>query len=127
MTVMESESPARSLRPTRLRRLAPVALVAVLVCAPGAAQARKLLLTCQDGSHKYTVSYDTLSRKLATTHKDFYRDLEVERVQEDGEGVMVWGVMRLGTATRNILVHFGAQKWARHFRGYNETWTNSCI
>lgn len=127
MTVMESESPARSLRPTRLRRLAPVALVAVLVCAPGAAQARKLLLTCQDGSHKYTVSYDTLSRKLATTHKDFYRDLEVERVQEDGEGVMVWGVMRLGTATRNILVHFGAQKWARHFRGYNETWTNACI
>ena len=127
MTVMESESPARSLRPTRLRRLAPVALVAVLVCAPGAAQARKLLLTCQDGSHKYTVSFDTLARKLATTHKDFNRDLEVERVQEDGEGVMVWGVMRLGTATRNILVHFGAQKWARHFRGYNETWTNSCI
>lgn len=103
------------------------ALGVVVVLAPAPAQARKLLLTCQDSKQKYQITYDTLARTLTTTHKDFYQKLDVERVQEEAEGVLIWGAMRLGTATRNILVHFGKQKWVRHFRGYDETWTDSCI
>ena len=103
------------------------ALIVVTVLSPAPAQARKLLLTCQDSKQKYQITYDTLTRTLTTTHKDFQQKLDVERVQEEAGGVLVWGAMRLGAATRNILVHFGNQKWARHFRGYDETWMDSCI
>jgi hypothetical protein len=103
------------------------ALGVVALLAPAPAQARKLLLTCQDSKQKYQITYDTLARTLTTTHKEFYQKLDVERVQEEAEGVLVWGAMRLGSATRNILVHFGKQKWVRHFRGYDETLTDSCI
>jgi len=103
------------------------ALALGVFLTPASAQARKLLLTCQDSKQKYQITYDTLARTLTTTHKEFYQKLEVERVQEEADGVLIWGSMRLGTATRNILIHFGKQRWVRHFRGYDETWTDSCI
>jgi hypothetical protein len=137
MTIATGDGPsqAASLRPKKARAqtrsharlLASCGAFALaLALAPAPAQAKKLLLTCQDAKHKYQITYDTLARTLATTHREF-RSLDVERLQENEDGVLVWGAMRLGAATRNILVNFGKQKWVRHFRGYDETWTDACI
>jgi hypothetical protein len=106
-------------------------LACVAICLSFAfnkAQAKKLLLTCMDGTQKYDVTFDTVSKTITTTHRLFKRPITTERYEEhDDAHLLVWGVMDLGTARRNFLAHFGREKWVKHFTGYNDVTTHECI
>jgi hypothetical protein len=92
------------------------------------AHAKKLLLTCTDGKQKYDVTFDTVTKKITTTHRQFTRPVATERFQEHDDGhLLVWGMMDLGTTKRNFLAHFGREKWVKHFTGYNDVTTHDCI
>lgn len=92
------------------------------------AEAKKLLLTCVDGKQKYEVTFDTVTKNIATTHRLFTRPVYAERFEEHDDGhLLVWGVMDLGTTKRNFLAHFGREKWVKHFTGYNDVTTHECI
>ena len=92
-------------------------------------EAKVLRLTCTDAATrtKYEFSYDTARNTLATTHREFTDPVEVEKVQEEPDGLLVWGMMRLRPATKNVLLRFGKEKWAVHFFGYNEQRKDSCV
>jgi hypothetical protein len=51
----------------------------------------------------------------------------VEKTQTNENGILVWGVMRLRPAAKSILLHFGKEKWAVHFSGYNDQRKDSCV
>lgn len=91
------------------------------------AEAKTLLLTCQQGKTKYEVRYDTVRNTLKTNHRDFDKPLIVEKTQANEDGLLVWGEMPMGPATKNLLVHFGKEKWAMHFWGYDDKRKDSCI
>lgn len=93
------------------------------------AQAKVLRLTCTDGATraKYDVAFDQARHTLITTHKDFTKAIDVEKVQTNEDGILVWGMMNLGPASKNVLVHFGKEKWALHFSGYNDQRKDSCV
>lgn len=100
-----------------------------LLAITGAAEAKILRLTCTDAATKakYEVAYDDGRNTLTTTHKDFTSPLEVEKTQTNENGVLVWGVMRLRPAAKSILLHFGKEKWAVHFSGYNDQRKDFCV
>lgn len=91
--------------------------------------AKTLLLTCTDAATKakYEFVYDDARNTLTTTHKDFTKPLAVEKTQQDGDGLLVWGVMPLGPSTKNVLLQFGKERWAMHFSGYDEKRKDSCL
>jgi hypothetical protein len=93
------------------------------------ADAKVLRLTCTDAASKskYEFAYDTARRTLTSTHKDFTRPLEVQKTQDNVDGLLVWGEMPLGPATKNVLLHFGKEKWAVHFFGYDEKRKDACV
>ena len=111
----------------------PVQLLVALCGAATAlafpAEAKTLRLTCTDAAThaKYEIAYDDMRNTITTTHKDFNKALQVEKTQKDDDGLLVWGVMPLGPATKNILVQFGKEKWATHFWGYDDKRKDSCI
>ena len=109
------------------KRLIVVCGALIGLSAP--AEAKVLRLTCTDATTrtKYEFSYDTARKTLATTHREFTEPVEVEKVQEEPDGLLVWGMMRLRPATKNVLLHFGKEKWAVHFFGYNEQRKDSCV
>ncbi len=92
------------------------------------AGAKTLSLTCRtsDG-YKYEVAYDTNRKALTTTHKLFNKKIEIERMEENDAGTLVWGVMNNGPSKANLLVHFGKQRWARRFTGYTQQDTVACL
>jgi len=106
-----------------------VAGSAALIAITGVAEAKILRLTCTDAATKakYDVAYDDGRNTLTTTHKDFTSPLEVEKTQTNENGILVWGVMRLRPAAKSILLHFGKEKWAVHFSGYNDQRKDSCV
>ena len=108
--------------------LRPVLLALVLTLAASSAQAKTLLLTCQDARHKYEVTFDTISKKITTTHRLFSRPVSTERFEEhDDEHLLVWGVMDMGNSKRNFLAHFGRERWVKHFTGYSDVSTDDCL
>lgn len=112
------------MNPSVMKRLFACA-IPLLLALP--AEAKTLLLTCQQGKTKYEVRYDTVRNTLKTNHRDFDKPLIVEKTQENEDGLLVWGEMPLGPATKNLLVHFGKEKWAMHFWGYDDKRKDSCI
>ena len=110
-------------------KLLAIALAALyLSLSTSDAQAKKLLLTCMDGKQKYEVTFDTVTKNIATTHRLFTRPVTTERFEEHDHGhLLVWGVMDLGTTKRNFFAHFGREKWVKHFTGYNDVATHECI
>ena len=99
---------------------------ASLVCASPVA-AKTLLLTCQDGKTRYEVSYDTARNTMSSTHRDFTQTINVEKTQENEDGLLVWGSMPQRPSAKNLLVHFGKEKWAMHFWGYDDKRKDPCI
>ena len=95
----------------------------------GGAEAKILRLTCTDAATraKYEFAYDSARNTLTTTHRDFTHPMEIEKVQEEQDGILVWGMMRQRPATKNVLLRFGKEKWAIHFFGYNEKRTDACV
>lgn len=104
-----------------------LSILLLLLALP--AHAKTLRLTCTDGATKakYEFAFDTNRKALTTTHKDFTKPMVVEKTQEDEDGLLVWGVMPLGPATKNVLVQFGKERWAVHFSGYDEKRKDSCV
>ena len=109
------------------KRLIAVSGALIGLLAP--AEAKVLRLTCTDAASrmKYEFSYDTARNTLSTTHREFTEPVEVEKVQDETDGLLVWGMMRLRPATKNVLLRFGKEKWAIHFFGYNEQRKDSCV
>lgn len=91
------------------------------------AEAKTLLLTCQQGQTKYEVRYDTVRNIMTSTHRDFTETIKVEKTQENEDGLLVWGSMPQRPSAKNLLVHFGKEKWAMHFWGYDDKRKDSCI
>ena len=99
--------------------------LALLLALP--AEAKTLLLTCQQGKTKYEVRYDTARNTMTSTHRDFTETILVEKTQENEDGLLVWGSMPQRPSAKNLLVHFGKEKWALHFSGYNDQRKDSCV
>ena len=101
---------------------------ALLALAP-TADAKVLRLTCTDAKSqaKYEFAFDETRRTLTTTHKDSTKPVDLEKVQTNQDGILVWGMMNMGPATKNVLVQFGKEKWALHFSGYNDQRKDSCV
>ena len=106
-----------------------VAGSALILALAGSAEAKVLRLTCTDQATraKYDIAYDDVRNALTTTHKDFTKPLVLEKTQTNEDGILVWGMMALGPASKNLLVHFGKEKWALHFSGYNDQRKDSCV
>lgn len=111
------------------RFLAFIGSSLVIFALASPASAKTLRLTCTDGvtKAKYEFAYDSNRNALTTTHKDFTKPLVVEKTQDNGDSLLVWGVMPLGPATKNVLLSFGKEKWATHFLGYDEKRKDSCV
>jgi len=106
-----------------------VAGCTALLALATTAEAKVLRLTCTDSATraKYEFAFDEARNTMTTTHKDFTKPVDLEKVQTNQDGVLVWGMMHLGPATKNVLVHFGKEKWALHFSGYNDQRKDSCV
>ena len=102
-----------------------VAILAFLTCT--SAQARVLLLICQSGNLKYEVRFDTIRQTVTTNHPRFKRPLRVEQMKEDEDGLLLWANMTDGPSQANFLAYWGKTRWVRHFQGYDQTFTDTCL
>ena len=110
--------------------LTPYALLTIVhltAIALGAGDVVAALLATRIPKNRLGPHEDTVRNTLKTNHRDFDKPLIVEKTQENEDGLLVWGEMPLGPATKNLLVHFGKEKWAMHFWGYDDKRKDSCI
>ena len=63
--------------------------LALLLALP--AEAKTLLLTCQEGKTKYEVRYDTVRNIMTSTHRDFKERIDVEKTQENEDAAAPLG------------------------------------
>ena len=103
-------------------------IAGAIAMVPLQASAKVLSLTCRTGDgYKYEIAYDTNRKALTTTHKLFVKKIEIERMEENAAGILVWGVMNNGPSTTNLLVQFGKHRWAKRFSGYTQQDTDTCL
>ncbi len=105
-----------------------IVIAGAVVMVPLQASAKTLSLTCRtsDG-YKYEVAFDASRKALTTTHKIFNKKIEIERMEENDAGILVWGVMNNGPSRSNLLVQFGKQRWSKRFSGYTHQETDTCL
>ena len=105
-----------------------IAIAGAIAMLPLQAGAKTLSQTCRtNDGYKYEVAFDTNRKALTTTHKLFNKKIEIERMEENDAGILVWGVMHNGPSKANLLVHFGKQRWAKRFTGYTQQDTDTCL
>lgn len=95
------------------------------VAAPQAS-ALEVQMACQKKGGNYIVSFDTNTNVLSTTNVSLGKILKVHKVQNDEDGVLVWGSSSVFGGERDILALFGREKWVKYFYGNGSVVTDPC-
>jgi hypothetical protein len=95
--------------------------------APAApAMATEVQMICANEKTTYIVSFDTKTSIFKTTNPAIGGDLKVRRVQDDSDGVLVWGATAVFGGDRELLAFFGDEKWMKYFYGNGSVQTDAC-
>lgn len=95
------------------------------VAAPQAF-ALEVQMACQKKDGNYIVAFDTNTNVLSTTNVSHGKILKVHKVQNDEDGVLVWGSSSVFGGERDILALFGREKWVKYFYGNGSVVTDLC-
>ena len=95
------------------------------VAAPQAF-ALEVQMACQKKGGNYLVAFDTNTNLLSTTNVSLGKILKVHKVQNDEDGVLVWGSSSVFGGERDILALFGREKWVKYFYGNGSVVTDPC-
>lgn len=102
------------------------ALAFALMGAAIPAQALEVKMVCEKKDGKYLVTFDTNSNVFSTTNISLGGPLKVHKVQNDEDGVLVWGSTTVFGGERDILALFGREKWVKYFYGNGSVVTDPC-